>query len=180
MSILDEMAAQRQRLAERLARLDSERAKLAEQLGELDAAERVLSRLTPSNAVASGHRKRARKTKATKATTPPRNMRAEKAKGAESVSASSRRGRAVPGKRKAAVKPAIPLGEATLRAVGVLGNKVSAEQIREYLSKEFRVQVRPNHLGRALQRHRVGGRLNQHNARWSMVQPRSNGAAAAS
>jgi hypothetical protein len=180
MSMLDLIAAQRQRLTERLARVDGERTKLAEQLGELEAAERALSRLSPSKAAALRRRKRARKAEATKATTRRRGMRVRKAKAAEAVSASSRPQRAVRAKRKAAVKSAVPLGEATLRAIDALGNKVSAEQIRAYLGKKFSMQVRPNHLGRALQRHLVGGRLNQDNARWSMVKPRSNGAMAAS
>jgi hypothetical protein len=62
------------------------------------------------------------------------------------------------------------LGDATLRAVEALGNEVSAEQIREYLGTQFGMQVRPNHLGMALQRHRRSGRLSERNARWSMPQ----------
>ena len=50
MSTLDDIAHERQRLEDRLARLDQERAKLSEELGELEAAERVLVRLT------GGHR----------------------------------------------------------------------------------------------------------------------------
>jgi hypothetical protein len=46
MSTLDDIAKERQRLAERLAKIDAERADVAEQLAELEAAERVLSRLT--------------------------------------------------------------------------------------------------------------------------------------
>ena len=42
MPVLDDVAAERQRLAERLARLDADRQKLADQIAELDAAERVL------------------------------------------------------------------------------------------------------------------------------------------
>jgi hypothetical protein len=44
MSTLDDIAQERQRIAERLARVDAERAKLAEELAELETAERVLSR----------------------------------------------------------------------------------------------------------------------------------------
>src|SRR4051812_5882573 len=47
MAIADDIATERQRLADRLARIDAERQKLAEQIAELDAAERVLSRMTP-------------------------------------------------------------------------------------------------------------------------------------
>jgi hypothetical protein len=62
------------------------------------------------------------------------------------------------------------LGDATLRTVEALGNDVSAEQIREHLAREFGMQVRPNHLGMALQRHRRAGRLSERDARWSMAQ----------
>src|SRR5580700_12037113 len=144
MSTLDDIAVERQRLAERLARADAERAKLAEQLAELDAAERVLSRFAPAKAV-----------------TPHRASRARTAKATEPVSPPARRRGAGRGGRKAAAKQALPLGDATLRAVDALGNNVSAEQIRVYLGKQFGMQVRPNHLGMALQRHRRGSRLNE-------------------
>jgi hypothetical protein len=154
MSMLDELTAQRQRLTERLARMDADRAKLAEQLTELDAAERVLSRFKP-----------------TKGKAPRRAKRARTGNGNGSAAAApSRRARPSRVRRKAAAKPALPLGEATLRAVKALGNEASAEKIRGYLGKQFGMQVRANHLGRALQRHRVGGRLSEHDERWSMAQ----------
>ena len=53
----------------------------------------------------------------------------------------------------------MPLGDASLRALEALGSEASAKQIREHLSSEFGMQVRPNHLGMALQRHRPAGRL---------------------
>jgi hypothetical protein len=40
MPVLDDIAGERKRLAERLARLDADRQKLADQIGELDAAAR--------------------------------------------------------------------------------------------------------------------------------------------
>jgi hypothetical protein len=80
----------------------------------------------------------------------------------------SRRGRVARG-RKVTAKAASTLGEATLRAVSALGSEVSAEQVREYLAKQFGMQVQPNHLGRALQRHRVSGRLSESEGRWSRV-----------
>ena len=165
MPILDDVAAQRQKLAEKLARVDVERTKLAEQLAELEAAERVLSRLAPTKAASPRRGRRAPKTEAT--TTKP------------APAPATRRG-VRPGGRKAATKQALPLGDATLRAIGALGNDVSAEQIRAYLGKQFGMQVRPNHLGMALQRHRRGGRLSELDARWSVVEAKSNGAPAAS
>jgi hypothetical protein len=132
MSMLDELAAQRQKLTERLARIDADRAKFADQLAELDAAERVLSRLTP-----------------TKASTAPRRGRRGRTanENGSAAAAPARHARSPRGRRKAAAKAAVPLGEATLRAVDALGNDVSAEQIRVYLGKQFGMQVRPNHLG---------------------------------
>ena len=154
MPMLDELAAQRQRLTERLARMDADRAKLADQLAELDAAERVLSRLTP-----------------TKAKPPRRGRRARTANGNGSATAApSRHARPARGRRKAGTKAAVPLGEATLRAVDALGNEVSAEQIRGYLGKQFGMQVRPNHLGMALQRHRRAGHLEQRDSLWFLGQ----------
>ena len=153
MPVLDDIAGERQRLAERLARVDAERTKLAEQLAELETAERVLSRLTP-----------------TKVASPRRGRRARTAQAPETVSIPRRR-RAGRGGRKAAAKPTMSLSEATLRAVTALGSDVSAEQIRDYLGKQFGMQVRANHLGRALQRHRVGGLLIERDRRWSVVQP---------
>ena len=50
MLALDSIATERQRLAERLARIDAERTKLTEHLAELEAAERVPSRLSPAKA----------------------------------------------------------------------------------------------------------------------------------
>ena len=143
----------KQRLTERLAWVDAERTKLAQQLAELEAAERVLSRFTP-----------------TKAASPRRGRHARTAQTTKPASAPARRRVAGRGGRKAVAKPTMPLGEATLRAVDALGSDVSAEQIRDYLGKEFGMQVRANHLGRAPQRHRVGGRLRERGRRWSMTQ----------
>ena len=153
MPVLDDIAAERQRLAERLARVDTERQKLTDQLAELDAAERVVSRFTP-----------------TKAVTPRVGRRARGADATEPAAAPARRGRAGGGRGKAKAKPSMGLGDATLRTVEALGNDVSAEQIREHLAREFGMQVRPNHLGMALQRHRRAGRLSERDARWSMAQ----------
>jgi hypothetical protein len=156
MAVLDDIAVERQRLTERLARVDAERQKLADQVAELDAAERVLSRITPTRAVTSRRGRRARSAVET-----------------PSPAAPARRGRAARGGRKQPTKPAMPLGEASLRALEALGNEASADQIREHLSSQFGMQVRPNHLGMALQRHRRAGRLEQRDGRWSIAHPAS-------
>jgi hypothetical protein len=62
------------------------------------------------------------------------------------------------------------MADATLNAVQALGNDASAEQIRQYLAEHFGIQVRPNHLGMALQRHRRAGRLQEVDGLWSVVQ----------
>ncbi len=63
MATVEEIGQEKQRIAERLARLDAERAKLAEQLNELEIAERVLSRFgrgapPPWRSVAAGDARR--------------------------------------------------------------------------------------------------------------------------
>jgi len=64
----------------------------------------------------------------------------------------------------------VPTADAVLRAVEALGNAVATDRIREYLARELQMQVRPNHLGRALQSHRRAGRLEEENGRWSIRQ----------
>src|SRR3954447_2428335 len=113
MAVLDDIAAERQRLTERLARVDAERQKLADQVAELDAAERVLSRITPNPAVTSRRGRCARSAAASPATAAP-----------------ARRGRVARGAPKQPAKLAMPLGEASLRALEALGNEATAEQIR--------------------------------------------------
>src|SRR3954470_2339388 len=66
MAVSDDIATERQRLAERLARIDAERQNLADQLAELEAAERVLSRMTPGR-TGAGRGRRAKTGEATAA-----------------------------------------------------------------------------------------------------------------
>ena len=63
------------------------------------------------------------------------------------------------------------LADAVLQAVEALGNNATADQVREYLAEHFGMQVRPNHLGMALARHRRAGRLQVVDGRWSMTAP---------
>ena|SRR5204863_4524343 len=173
MPVLDDIAAQRQRLAERLARVEAERQKLADQIAELDAAERVLSRMAPRAATAPRRGGRARSVAAAdaEAAAPASRRRRARSTSARTAAAPGARGRrSGRGGRKARAKPEVTLADATLRAVETLGNEVSAEQIREYLGREFGMQVRPNHLGMALQRHRRAGRLREDDGRWSVAQ----------
>lgn len=62
---------------------------------------------------------------------------------------------------------AISLSEASLRAVEAAREEgASPSGILEYLSREFGMTVRPNHLGIALQRLRRANRLETRNDRW--------------
>jgi hypothetical protein len=147
MSTLDDIAQARQRLAERLAGIEAERAKLAEELADLEAAERVLSRFAEARPQSGGRRRRMTEpTQSGPAAAPPR-----------------RRGR--PPATKPAVTPP-SLGEATLRVIAAHPDGISAEEVRQCLAREFGMQVRANHLGMALQRHRRAGRLEQRDSLW--------------
>src|ERR1700758_5079336 len=78
MATLDEIGEEKQRISERLARIEAERTKLADQLNELEITERVLTRFggsadtaerrrrgrparTPAPAAAAGGQRRARR-----------------------------------------------------------------------------------------------------------------------
>ena len=140
MATMDEIAQEKQRLSERLARLDADRVKLAEQLNELEIAERVLTRFGQSGA--TERRRRGR---------PARSQLAP---------AGERRGRAA---RSAG---GLSLSDAALQAVTAQPTGVTAGEVLAYLSRELGMAVRPNHLGIALQRHRRAGRLVNRNERW--------------
>ena len=61
------------------------------------------------------------------------------------------------------------LSDATLKAVQAHGDGATASEVLTYLSREFRMTVRPNHLGMALQRHRRAGQLENRNQRWYVL-----------
>jgi hypothetical protein len=140
MATLDEIAQEKQRVAERLARLDADRAKLSEQLNELEIAERVLARFGKADVVTA--RRRGRPVKA--APPKPAERRA----------------------RTAQPPQALSLSDATLRAVQQHPEGVTAGDVLNFLSRELGMSVRPNHLGIALQRHRRAGRLDNRDQRW--------------
>jgi hypothetical protein len=144
MATLDEIGQEKQKLSDRLARLDAERAKVADQLNELEVAERVLTRFG-GKTVTTERRRRGR---------PARTVPAPPAQ----------RGRSRPAQPVASVS----LSDATLRAVQAHTEGATASEVLGYLSKEFGMTVRPNHLGIALQRHRRAGRLESRDSRWFM------------
>jgi len=143
MATLDEIGQEKQRVSERLARIDAERTKLADQLNELEIAERVLTRFGGS------------------ADTAERRRRGRPARPAPAAG----------GQRKARggqQAPNVSLSDATLHAVKAHPQGATANDILSHLSREFGMAVRPNHLGIALQRHRRAGRLENRDQRWHL------------
>ena len=141
MATLDEIGQEKQKVSERLARLDAERAKLGSQLSELEVAERVLTRFGRGD-------------------TAERRRRGRPARTAPAPAAARSRGRA------AHPAQAVSLSDATLRAVQAHGDGATASEVISYLAREYGMAVRPNHLGIALQRHRRAGRLETRDSRW--------------
>ena len=138
------MGQEKQRISERLARLDAEREKLDTQLDELEIAERVLARFG-GKAGTTEKRRRAPPAKSTPAAGAERKSR---------------------GNQQAL---GMSLSDATLKAVQAHGDGATASEVLNYLSREFRMTVRPNHLGMALQRHRRAGQLENRNQRWYVL-----------
>jgi hypothetical protein len=135
------MEQEKQRISERLARLDAEQAKLSDQLNELEIAERVLARFG-GKAVTIEKRRGTRPAK-----TAPAASEKRRARGSQKT-------------------PGMSLSDATLKAVQAHDEGATASDVLNYLSRKFKMTVRPNHLGMALQRHRRAGQLDNRNQRW--------------
>jgi hypothetical protein len=140
MPMMTDVAQEKQRVSDQLARLDAERARLKDRFDELEVAERVLSRFGKP-----GER--------------PRQGRAAVARSKQTGGGERK------GARPRETEP-MPLGEATLKAVQAHSAGIAADAIRSYLARRFGLQVRPNHLGMALQRHRRAGRIEIRDSRW--------------
>ena len=143
MATLDEIAQEKLRISERLARLDAERTKLGDQLNELEIAERVLRRFGG------------------KADTTERRRRGRPAGTAAAVG----RQRNARGGQQAHT---LSMSDVILKAVQTHGEAATASEVLDCLSREFGMTVRPNHLGIALQRHRRAGRLENRDQRWHL------------
>jgi hypothetical protein len=141
MATSDEIGRERQRVSEQLARLDAERAKLANELNELEIAERVLTRF---GKIPGTIERRRRERPARTAPVTPEAPRARR-------------------RRQAAT---VALRDAVLRAAEAHRGGATANDVLTYLSREFGMTVRPNHLGMALQRHRRARRLEFRDQRW--------------
>jgi hypothetical protein len=148
MATLDEIGQEKQRISERLARIDAERTKLADQLSELEITERVLTRFGGS-ADTSERRRRGRPARTAAAAAPQRAPQ-RRARGGQQAAAS------------------VSLSDATLQAVKANPDGATANDILNHLSRELGMTVRPNHLGIALQRHRRAGRLENRDQRWHL------------
>src|ERR1700680_2161265 len=129
MATLDEIGQEKQRISERLARLDGERIKLGNQLNELEIAERILTRFG-GTAEAAQERGGGRRASTAPAAGGQRSAR---------------------GRQQA---PTVSVSDGILKAVQAHGDGATANAVLNYLSREFGMTVRPNHLGIALQRHR--------------------------
>jgi hypothetical protein len=148
MATLDELSQEKQKLADRLARLDADRIKLTQQLEELETAERVLSRL----GIAQPAERRGRGRPARPAPATSQRRPSQPAKPATTLS----------------------LSDATLKAVESHVGGATAAEVMNYLTRELGMSVRPNHLGIALQRHRRAGRLESRDSRWFLPHSSSN------
>src|SRR5712675_1082289 len=122
MATLDEIGQEKQRISERLARLDGERTKLGDQLNELEIAERILTRFGG-------------KAEATESRSRGRPARTAPAAGRE---------RSARGRQQA---PTVSMSDGILKAVQAHDYGATANAVLNYLSQEFGMTVRPNHLG---------------------------------
>ena len=146
MATLDEIGQEKQRISERLVRIDAERTQLSDQFNELEIAERALRRFG-GKAVAAEKRR---------------------IRGAARTASTAGEKRRARGGQQA---PNLSLRDAALKAVQAHANGASANEVLNYLARKFGLTVRPNHLGSALQSHRRAGRLENRDQRWYL--PRS-------
>jgi hypothetical protein len=135
-TILDQISADKTKITERLARLDTDRAMIATQLADLETAERVLTRVSKAP---PGRKPRSASVAEVKAPTVARGRRGQPPKTATSKTA----GR----------KPSGPsLGE---RVLGLATGKTRQELYAACTGD------RPNHVGMAVQRHIRAGRIQE-------------------
>jgi AT hook motif len=151
LTILDQISAERTKVSERLARLDTDRATVATQLADLETAERVLMRVSK---------------------TPPAR-RPTSAAAAEAKAPTATRGRGRPPKtatsKSAGREPNAPsLGERVLAlAIGKTRQKL-------YLACP---NDRPNHIGITVQRHLRAGRIQERDGKLYATSPAAHATA---
>ena len=135
LTILDQISAEKTKLSERLARLDTDRAAVATRLTDLETAERVLTRVGK---------------------TPPAR-RTTSAAAAEAKASAASRGRGRPPKA-AASKSAARQPDARSLGDRVLALATGKTRQELYLACP---NDRPNHVGIAVQRHLRAGRIQE-------------------
>jgi hypothetical protein len=132
-TILDQISAEKTKISERIARLDTDRAAVATRLTDLETAERVLTRVSK--------------------TPPGRRTTSAAAAGAKTPTASRGRSPRVAANKSAGRKPSAPsLGERVL----ALATGRTRQEL--YLACP---NDRPNHVGIAVQRHLRAGRIQE-------------------
>ena len=144
-TILDQISAEKTRVSERLARLNTERATVATRLTDLETAERVVTRVSK---------------------TPP-SRRPTSAAAAETKAPAASRGRGRPPRaaatKSAAGKPSAPsLGERVL----ALATGRTRKELYQACPND-----RPNHVGIAVQRHLRAGRIQERDGKLYAVSP---------
>jgi hypothetical protein len=152
-TILDQISAEKTKLSERLARLDTDRATVATQLTDLETAERVLTRVSK---------------------TPPAR-RPISAAAAEAKAPTANRGGWPPKaatRKSAGREPSAPsLGERVL----ALATGRTRQEL--YLACP---NDRPNHIGVVVQRHLRAGRIQQRDGKLYATSPAADQAHATS
>jgi hypothetical protein len=150
MTVLDEIAQEKQQVSQGLMGLDAEWAKLSGELRELDIAERALKRFGRRAGVA-GKQTKERPTSPAAAANEKRGVRGPQTDG-------------------------LSLSDASLKAVRAHRKGASANDVLDYVTDKLRMTVRPNHLGMALHRHRRAGRLEYRDQRWYFLTPAESSA----
>ena len=144
-TILDQISAEKTKVSERLARLDTERATVTAQLTDLETAERVLTRVSK--------------------TPPGRRTASPAAAGAKPPTASRNRARpprAAAGRSAGRKSSAPSLGE---RVLALATGRTRPEL---YLACP---NDRPNHVGIAVQRHLRAGRIQERDGKLFATSP---------
>src|SRR5215813_3915 len=134
---VDHITAEKTKISERLARLDTDREKIATQLTDLETAERVLTRVSKT----------------------PRGRRPTSASAAEAKAAIAPRGR---GRPPSAAKGKLAGRKPSAQSLG-LGERVLALAAGKTRQELYAAcpSDRPNHVGMAVQRHIRAGRIQE-------------------
>ena len=146
-TILDQISAERTKVSDRLARLETERATVATRLTDLETAERVLTRVGKTPAA--------------------RKPTSAAAAGAQAPTA--RRARGLPPRAAAAKSP----GREREPSAPSLGERVLALATGRTRQELYMAcpNDRPNHVGIAVQRHLRAGRIQERDGKLYAISP---------